>query len=131
MMNPACCRCAMIRPALPLAMASGLMMARVCFPLMDPFRKSWECDGLEACLDELDHVERPLHDAETGALEGGDLLLGGAGGAGDDRAGVAHPAALGRRLAGNEADLRLGDALPHELGGHLLVGAADLAHEHD
>ena len=69
--------------------------------------------------------------ADAGRLERGDLLLGGAGRAGDDRAGVAHAAARGRGLPGDEADDRLRHVLLHERRGVLLVGAADLAHHHD
>ena len=49
---------------------------------------------------------RGARDPEPGRLEGRDLGGGGPGAAGDDRAGVAHPLALGRRATGDERDLR-------------------------
>ena len=50
----------------------------------------------------------------------------------DDRAGVAHPLALGRRPAGDERDLRdVGEVLGRPGRGLLLGRAADLADQHD
>src|SRR5215213_5965620 len=59
------------------------------------------------------------------------LRRGGAGGAGDDRAGVAHLLARGGGEAGDVGDHRLGDLGGDELGGALLGVAADLADHHD
>ena len=53
------------------------------------------------------------------------------GGAGDDRARVAHRLAGRRREARDVGDDRLGDVLGDVLGGLLLGGAADLARHHD
>ena len=51
--------------------------------------------------------------------------------AGNDRAGVPHPASGRRGLAGDEADDRLLEVLRDERGGFFLGGAADLADHHD
>src|SRR5215211_7773586 len=58
----------------------------------------------EPLLEELHEVERALGDAHPGILEGLNLLGRRSRRAGDDRAGVSHPAAGRRRLAGDEAD---------------------------
>src|SRR6516164_10927998 len=58
------------------------------------------------------------------------LRLRGAGGAGDDRPGVAHGLALGRGEPGHVGDHRLADALLDVGGGPLLRVPADLA-DHD
>src|SRR5699024_8745329 len=57
--------------------------------------------------------------------------LRGAGGAGDDRAGVAHGLALGGGGARDVADDRLADVGLDVLGRPLLGVAADLADHHD
>ena len=65
-----------------------------------------------------------------GGLEGAHLVGGRALAAGDDRAGVAHALALGRRLPGDEPGHRLLHVRLDERRGLLLGGAADLA-DHD
>src|SRR5689334_21966130 len=61
----------------------------------------------ETRLDGGAHVGGALHNADAGRLERGHLLGGGALATRDDRAGVAHAAARGGRLTGDEADDRL------------------------
>src|SRR2546422_897739 len=90
------------------------------------------CGGVsQPLLEEGDDIGGPLHDADAGARERGHLLGRGALGAGDDRARVAHATAGGRGLARDEPDDGLGHRALHELGGLLLVRAADLADQHD
>src|SRR3954469_1754189 len=81
--------------------------------------------------EQRDHIRRPPHDSDPGLSEGRQLFFSSAGGPGDDGAGVTHPAPLGRGLARNKANNRLGDPLLHEGSRPLLVGAADLADDHD
>src|SRR5215204_2815350 len=81
---------------------------------------------------ELSDLGRRRADADAAGLEGFLLGLRRAGGAGDDRAGVAHRLAGRRREAGDVGD----DGLRHlgvdVLGCLLLLGAADLADDdHD
>ena len=64
-------------------------------------------------------------------LERRGLGRGAAGGAGDDRAGVAHLLAGGCGEAGDVADHRLGHVLADEVRGALLGVAADLTAHHD
>src|SRR6266540_6683982 len=73
---------------------------------------------------------RVAADLDAGGLEGLGLRLGGAAGAGDDRAGVAHAPARRRLEAGDVGDHRLGHPLGHEAGGLLLLVPADLADHH-
>src|SRR5829696_2690486 len=75
-------------------------------------------------------LARRAADSHPGGLERLLLGLGGAGGAGDDRAGVTHRLALRRGEARHIPDHRLGDVRPHEVGGPLLGVPADLA-DHD
>src|SRR5215208_707799 len=84
--------------------------------------------GSEPLLDERHEVHRALRHAHPRVVERLDLLGRRSRGAGNDRAGVPHPAPRRGGLAGDEADDRLGHLLLHEARGLLLVGAADLAH---
>src|SRR5699024_4374688 len=87
------------------------------------------CSGL--ALDDLAHeiggLGGGLAHLDAGGLEGLLLRLRGAGGAGDDRAGVAHGLALGSGEARDVADDRLADVGLDVLGRPLLGVAADLA----
>src|SRR6185436_692554 len=83
-------------------------------------------DGLE----QFPHFGRILRRPNPALLHDGELLIGSALAAGDDRAGVAHALARRRRHTGDEAD----DGLLHvgldPARRFFLVAAADLAH-HD
>src|SRR5687768_4183487 len=114
-------------PRWPLAIPSGLTIPKVWLPIQRSFRDLL----LDSRSDEVDYVDRPPHHRDPGGFEGVDLFLRRPRGARDDGAGVTHPAALGRGLAGNEADHRLPDVLGHESRRLLLVGPADLPHHHD
>ena len=83
--------------------------------MMVPSRKGANPRRLPAAhrlVDEAGHRGGAVGDVDAGGFEGGDLFGRGAGAAGDDRAGVAHPLAGRRGLAGDEADDRLGDVSP-------------------
>ena len=80
---------------------------------------------------DLGGLARAAPDPDALRLERLLLGLGGARGAGDDRAGVAHLLAGRRGEAGDVGDDRLGDVLGDVVGGTLLGVAADLADEHD
>src|SRR5215207_7258530 len=88
-------------------------------------------ESSQAPFQQRDHICRPAHDIDPGMLECSQLFLGSPGGARDDGAGVSHPAALGCRLAGNEADDRFGYPFLDKGCSALLVGAADLPDHHD
>ncbi len=77
------------------------------------------------------HLGRRRADLDAARLERVLLRLRGAGGAGDDRAGVAHRLAGRRREAGDVGEDRLRHVLGDELGRLLLLVAADLADHHD
>src|ERR1700721_311136 len=95
-------------------------------------RRGWRgsLQALDDLADEGGGLARRLADADAGLLQGFLLGLGGAGGAGDDGAGVAHRLALGPGEARDVADDRLGDVLLDERRGAFLGVAADLA-DHD
>src|ERR1700675_1333340 len=82
---------ARIWPDWPAATASGLMMAK-------------GRSILEGVLYFLAGVGGGGADDNTSGGHGGDFIFGFAAASGDDRAGVAHAAAGGRGLSGNEAD---------------------------
>src|SRR6266545_6701555 len=82
-------------------------------------------------LDERDDVSDQSGKRHVGALEGGELGLVAALVTQHDRAGVAHRLARRGRLAGHERDDRLADAPRDQLRRPLLLGASDLADEHD
>src|SRR5437762_3729367 len=68
---------------------------------------------------------------DAGVFQRGDFVLGAARTSADDRAGVPHPLAFGRRLSCNKTHHRFADMLFDELRAALLVAAADLANHHD
>ncbi len=72
---------------------------------------------------------RAIDDGRAGGGEGLHLGLCGAGGADDDRSGVAHPASRRGGGPGDEGDDRLGRVRADVLRGLLLGQAADLADE--
>src|SRR5689334_394214 len=106
--------------------------------------KQMDPDSLlaESAPSPLEHLDQRLaepgrrrRDLDAGRLHGGDLRLGVAFAAGDDRAGMAHAAAGWGGAAGDETDHRLlAPALGlvlEELRRVLLGRAADLADHHD
>src|SRR5690606_9806658 len=104
----------------------------------DPARARRRCGAVGTALTGVRHdlphdpggLARRATDPHAHRLQRLLLRLGGAGRAGDDRAGVAHgPAGWGGE-AGDVADDRLGDVVPDELRGALLRVPADLA-DHD
>src|SRR5215207_9908758 len=80
---------------------------------------------------DLGDLGRRLADAHAARLERLLLRLRGAGGAGDNRARVAHRLAGRRREAGDVGDDRLAHVVCDVVGGLLLGGPADLARHHD
>ena len=80
---------------------------------------------------DLRRLGRAFADPHALCFERVFLRLGGARGAGDDRAGVAHLLAGRGGEAGDVGDDRLGDLGGDELGRPLLGVAADLADHHD
>src|SRR5439155_2219936 len=84
-------------------------------------------EASQPLLEEGDNVGGPLHDTDPGALQRGYLLGRRALSPGDDRARMAHAATGGGGLTRDEPDDGLGHRPLHELGGLLLVRAADLA----
>ena len=77
------------------------------------------------------NLGRRIRHPDAGGFEGGHLLRRRARAAGDDRAGVAHPLAWRRGLAGDEADHGLVTCALMKRGRFFLVRAADLADHHD
>lgn len=65
-----------------------------------------ETRWLQLALHDVGNTGRVVGHLDTGVVEGGDLLGGCAGAAGDDGAGMAHPLAGWGRPAGDEADDR-------------------------
>src|SRR5438105_8370459 len=107
-LRPAFSKRAMICPAAFLAMASGLRMVSVrsaAIGVMCPFAELFFAHHTG---DGGAHVGGTLDRGDAGGLHGLHLLRGRALAARDDRAGVAHAAAGGRRLAADEADHGLG-----------------------
>src|SRR5215213_2623212 len=81
-------------------------------------------------LDRAWNRRRPVNDADPSGLERGHLFRRGAGATRDDRPGVTHALARRGGLTGDETDHWFGQVLLDEVGGGLLVVAADLT-DHD
>src|SRR5436190_17148902 len=98
-----------------------------------PLGSDPSCSGAraEALGDELRDLGRGRPDLDADGLERFLLRLRGAGGAGDDRAGMAHRLAWRRREAGDVGEHRLRHVLVHVACRLLLLVAADLADEDD
>src|SRR6202011_5482682 len=106
-----------------------------CPILCSPAKASKGSSGSTFALDRLLHryaqIRRRVGNNNTCSPQSGDLFLGGAATAADDRPGMAHALARRRGLARDERCYRFLHVLLDELRSPLLRTAADLTHHQD